>query len=135
MIVAEKKGSALSHSNKVNKKVLIVDDSIKFCRSMAFSLRLKGFDVDICTNPFDAVDLVKGGQFDVVILDYLMPGMDGLKLTKKIKEKCDSVPMVMVTGNRSRAVEEEFKLLGGSIVFDKIFDHDSFLSGLNEIMV
>ena len=114
----------------------MVDDNIGFCRGLSLVLRSRGFDVDVVNNPFDAMDLIRAEEYNVVITDYVMPGgMDGLKLTKKIKAYRDDIPMVMITGNRSKSVEDEFKrLTGNGIVFDKIFDKNVFFDGLNTVM-
>jgi len=86
----------------LNKKirVLIVDDEKQLTLSMAKVLRIREFEVFTAFDGFDAVDAVKReDEFDVVVLDIKMPGMDGIETLKKIKELAPDTAIIILTGH------------------------------------
>jgi DNA-binding response OmpR family regulator len=80
-------------------KVLLVDDD-RFLLDM-YSLKFKKSDIEIETSSSsnDALEKMKVGSYDVVLLDIIMPGMDGIELLKKIREQklVPSAKIVMLT--------------------------------------
>ena len=92
-----------------NKRILWVDDEIELLKSHVMFLRDKGYDVQTATNGTDAVNLVKEGRFDVLLLDESMPGRGGLETMVEIKESDPALPIVMITKN------EEERLMDNAI--------------------
>lgn len=92
-----------------NKRILWVDDEIELLKSHVMFLRDKGYDVQTATNGVDAVNLVKEGRFDVLLLDESMPGRGGLETMVEIKESDPALPIVMITKN------EEERLMDNAI--------------------
>ncbi len=82
--------------------ILWVDDEIDLLRSQIIYLEERGYTVTPVANGEDAIELVEKQSFDVVLLDQMMPGLDGLSTFMKIKEARPSMPVVMIT-----KVEEE----------------------------
>ncbi len=95
------------------KKILWVDDEIELLRSHVIFLQEKGFDVSTTTNGDDAIDLVKREDFDLVFLDEMMPGKDGLQTLSELKDIRPFLPIVMVTKNEEESLMEE--AIGGKI--------------------
>ena len=81
-------------------RVLWVDDEIEMLRSQVQFLEGKGYDVVTVLNGSDAIELVKQSSFDVVLLDEIMVGMDGLSTLKEIKGFDPALPVVMVTKSK-----------------------------------
>lgn len=94
-------------------RILWVDDEIDLLRPHLLFLEDKGYDVASVSNGADAVEKVRAGRFDVVLLDEQMPGMDGLQTLEAIKEARPDVPVVMVTKSEEEHLMEE--ALGGKI--------------------
>jgi CheY-like chemotaxis protein len=94
-------------------KILWVDDEIDMLRSHVLFLEAKGFTVIPVSNAEDALSLVRDGRFDVVFLDEMMPGMDGLAALNAIKESDPSIPVVMITKSEEENLMEE--AIGGRI--------------------
>lgn len=76
--------------------VLIIDDDKKLCRLVQDYLHPMGYDVDAAHDGIDGLNKVFVGDYQVVILDVMMPGMDGFEVLKKIRTKSD-IPVLMLT--------------------------------------
>ncbi|MBS1584399.1 MAG: response regulator [Bacteroidetes bacterium] len=87
--------------------ILWVDDEIDSLKSQILFLKNKGYEVTPLTNGYDALELLKEKNMDVVLLDESMPGMTGLETLAKIKESHPQVPVVMVTKNEAEYIMEE----------------------------
>jgi len=81
--------------------VLIVDDEERFCKNTAASLGKLGFCVKIVHRGWEAVREVSRYNFDVVVLDLKMPGMDGLTTMREIKGVRPDIQVIMLTGHGS----------------------------------
>ncbi|MCK4404387.1 MAG: response regulator, partial [candidate division Zixibacteria bacterium] len=79
------------------KHILWVDDEIDQLKSHIIFLESKGYKVTEASNGDDAVALVGSRDFDLVLLDEMMPGKDGLATLEEIKEKSPHLPVIMVT--------------------------------------
>lgn len=83
------------------KRILIVDDE-KSVRVMLFSvLRIGNYAIDVAENGSQAIDYIEKTIYDLVITDYMMPGMNGLELIQKIKSKSPATPVLVITGTES----------------------------------
>ena len=98
-------------------KILVVDDEALLVKGIRFNLTNEGYEVITGSNGQEAVDLVTQQKPDLVVLDVMMPVMDGLTACAKIREFSD-VPIIMLTAK----VDDMDKLLG--------FDHgvDDYLT-------
>lgn len=68
------------------KKILVVDDEIEFLEMLRIRLEASGYNVLTSTNGEDALEKIKKEKLDAVLLDMLMPGIDGLAVLKKIRK-------------------------------------------------
>lgn len=81
--------------------ILLVDDEVAFANNLLKLLSKRGYDVVVEYNGADAVKRVGEKEFDVIILDMKMPGMDGNATLKEIKKKAPLVEVVILTGHGS----------------------------------
>ena len=79
--------------------ILLVDDEVEFITSLAERLALRGFKTSIATDGPGALDLIKKESFHAVVLDVMMPGMDGLETLDKIKKIDEALEVVLLTGH------------------------------------
>ncbi|MDA3917679.1 MAG: response regulator [Deltaproteobacteria bacterium] len=79
-------------------KVLIVDDEKEFVDTLSARLEIRGFSVTAVYSGKAAIEMIEKLKFDVIILDVLMPEMDGIETLKLIKEKSPLIPVIMLTG-------------------------------------
>jgi len=104
-------------------RVLIVDDEKSMCELLSVMLEKEGYRVDSATNGEGALKLLEKGSYDLVLEDLKMPGMDGIELLRKIKEK-DSLAVVMVmTAYSSWDTAVEAMRLGAHDYIRKPFDN------------
>jgi len=87
-------------------RILIVDDEEDLVSTLAERLALRGFQVDAATSGTDALRCVGEDDFNVLILDVKMPGIDGLELMGKIKQQQPDLPVILFTGHGSVADAE-----------------------------
>ncbi len=91
-------------------KVLVVDDEPALRESLERVLRHDGFEVDLAIDGRDAIRRVTAGRPDAVLLDVLMPGLDGLEVCRRLRDTGDRTPVLMLTarddvGDRVRGLE------------------------------
>ncbi len=82
-------------------RVLIVDDEVDFVETIVKRLIDRGLDVDGVHSGQEALDLMDKKDFDVVILDVKMPGMDGIETLRAMKKKSPLTEVIMLTGHGS----------------------------------
>ena len=80
-------------------KVMLVDDEKDFIESLSQRLELRGFNVRTALNGDAALDLIPGNDLDVVVLDVLMPGKDGIATLKEIKQISPLLQVIMLSGH------------------------------------
>ena len=88
-------------------KILVVDDEKLLVKGMRFNLENEGYEVETAYDGRTAVELARNGSFDLIILDVMMPEMDGLETCMHIREFSD-VPVIMLTARS----EDTDKLMG-----------------------
>jgi len=80
-------------------RLLIVDDEEEFVQALSERLKLREYDVTSSFGGEDALEKVKGYNFDVVILDVLMPGIQGIDTLREIKKLKPLTEVIMLTGH------------------------------------
>ena len=78
--------------------ILVVDDEEPFRRLLKNELTRKGYSVSVAADGGEALRLMSNNAFDAVLLDVVMPGMDGLSLMKTLKEDPSAPPIIVLTG-------------------------------------
>ena len=78
-------------------KLLFAEDDRDLSRAVTALLKHAGYTVDAVMNGNDAMDYAAGGDYDGIILDWMMPGMDGIQVLKALRERGVSTPCLMLT--------------------------------------
>jgi two-component system, OmpR family, response regulator len=82
-------------------RVLLVDDDVPFTRNLVWLLSRRGYEVSAVNDGTSAIAIVEQQEFDVVVLDRKMPGIDGIATLKELKKKRPNVEVVILTGAAS----------------------------------
>ena len=118
---------------KLHAKVLLVDDEEEFLRTLSKRLEMRGLKVTGATRGEVAVDLADQQNFDAIVIDLAMPGMDGLETLKKIKESHPDAEIIMLSGQGSVKTSIEAMKLGAEDFLEKPVDMKELLSKIDEM--
>ena len=80
-------------------KVLLIDDEEEFTRLLAERMEVRGLKVTTANSGPAALELIEKEAYDAIILDMLMPGMDGMETLRRLLEKNSSLQIIMLTGH------------------------------------
>lgn len=89
------------------KKILIVEDESNIAQLLAVNLMLAGYEYDIASDGEEGLNKALTGQFDLILLDLMLPKMNGFEVCSRVRKKL-STPIIMVTARE----EEKDKILG-----------------------
>jgi DNA-binding response OmpR family regulator len=98
------------------RRVLAVDDEPHILKLIAFSLRSHGFEVIDATDGLSAVEIAKAEQPDLILLDVMMPALDGYEACRRIKSDTATagIPIFMLTA-KTQATEETTGIDAGAV--------------------
>ena len=82
-------------------RILIAEDEKDLNRILSERLRAEHYSVDSCFNGRDALDYLEGAEYDALILDIMMPVMDGLTVLKKLRSRGSALPVLLLTARDS----------------------------------
>lgn len=106
----------------MSEKVLLVDDEIDFLDTFSERMRTQGMEVAVASSGADALKMVEQEFYDVIILDLLMPGVDGLETLKILKEKKPELRVILLTGHATVEKGIEAMKLGATDFLEKPAD-------------
>jgi len=120
----------MSSQNKI--KLLMVDDEIKFLESISKRLVLKNFDVTTASNGKEAIASAEKGLFDVAVVDFQMPGMDGTQVLKALKDKHKYLEIIMLTGHATVDSAVDCTKLGAFKYLEKPYAFEKLVEAITE---
>jgi DNA-binding NtrC family response regulator len=120
------------NDEKLHARVLLVDDEEDFVNTLASRLEVRGLKVTSATRGVEAVDLVGEQQFDIIVLDLAMPGIDGIETLKRIKEKDPDAEIIMLSGHGSIHSGVEAIKLGAEDFLEKPVDIRELIGKIEE---
>ena len=80
-------------------KILIVDDEQEYLDILTERMEGRNFEVDKARNGMEALDRLSTSTYDAIVMDMMMPGMDGLETLKRIREKYPDMQVILLTGH------------------------------------
>ena len=109
----------------MTERVLLVDDEEEFLDIMAERMRARDMEVTTSTSATEALALIATESFDAVIMDFMMPEMDGIQALKAIKEKRPEMQIILLTGHATGQKGVEAMKAGAMDVVEKPADLDA----------
>jgi two-component system OmpR family response regulator len=115
-------------------RVLVVDDEPNICALLSATLRLTGFEVRIAQGGHEALVAAEEYQPDLVVLDVMLPDMDGFEVTRRLRESGRQLPIVFVTARDS--VDDKIKGLtvGGDDYVTKPFSLEEVVARIRAVL-
>ncbi len=117
------------------QRILVIDDEL----DMLMLLRMiiednTDYEVETTNNPSEALKMVTENDYDLVISDLKMPGMDGLELCDEVKDIKPDLPLIMITAYGSLETADEAMKKGVADFITKPFRKDSILFTINRVL-
>jgi DNA-binding response OmpR family regulator len=117
-----------------NKKILLVEDDPNFGTVLKDYLMMNDFDVVHAKNGMEGFEKFKKGDYDLCILDVMMPYKDGFTLAKEIREKNTEIPIVFLTAKAMKEDVLKGYKVGADDYLNKPFDSEVLLMKIRAIM-
>jgi DNA-binding response OmpR family regulator len=118
-----------------DKSILIVDDDVDFSQELSEMLAAQGYAPDVINDGFAAYQQLLQKNYDLILLDFKMPGLNGIDLLKLVRKSKPLTKVLMVSGRPfiEKLVETELqeKLIHG--IINKPFQEAEFLDKINEV--
>lgn len=117
-----------------NVKVLIVDDEPNIRDLLSTSLRFAGFSVHAVANGAEAVHAAEKGEPDIILLDVMLPDMNGFSVTKKLRSMGINAPVLFLTARDETEDKITGLTVGGDDYMTKPFSLDEIVARINAIL-
>lgn len=114
--------------------VLVVDDDEAVRHSLKFILELEGYAVRLYA---DGADLLGDGALPTngcLVVDYWMPGLDGVQLVGRLRDRAVDLPAILITGRSTNDLRRRAKAAGFHRVVDKPFEDGALLDGIHDAL-
>ncbi len=115
-------------------KVLVVDDDAKTTSLLRQGLEEEGYDVTECNNGNDALKLALTGNFDLVLLDIVMPCRDGLSVLSELRETDRQTPVILLTGRDPVSARVEGLTIGADDYLAKPYAFSELLARMRAVL-
>ena len=127
-------GGVSSAKDETKPRVLVVDDEQSIRELLQVSLKFQGFDVEAAQDGPAALDRVRTFRPDVMVLDIMMPGMDGLGLLKRLRQDGIDAPALFLTARASVEDKVAGLTLGGDDYVTKPFSLEEVVARINVLL-
>ena len=114
-------------------KVLLVEDDRKILSFVKKGLKEQGFLVDACDNGDEGYDLATGQVYDVLVLDIMLPGRDGLSILRGLREEKITTPVIILTARSALQERVEGLNLGADDYLSKPFYMEELLARIHAV--
>lgn len=115
-------------------RVLIVDDEPDLLLMLRVSLEAVGFETGLAADGDVALQRMRAERFDLVLLDVMMPVLDGWSVLEALKDDPTAPPVLVVSAKTAQQDRERALSLGATAYITKPFDIDSLVAKLHEVL-
>lgn len=120
----------------MSKRVLLAEDEPNIVESLTFLLTRAGFEVAVESNGRRALDAALGDVPDVLILDVMLPGLDGYEILRQLRSdpRTDKLPVVMLTAKGQREDRETALECGADVFITKPFANAEVIAAIKQLV-
>ncbi|QNM82491.1 response regulator [Sphingomonas sabuli] len=120
----------------MTKTVLVCDDDALLVDIVRFRLTSRGYDVDVASDGGDALARIEARRPDAIVLDSMMPVMDGMQLLRRLQENADTrdIPVMMLSARKQEADVVGALALGASDYMVKPFSPEELVARLTRLL-
>jgi DNA-binding response OmpR family regulator len=118
-------------------RIMIIDDDVELCSLLRPFLAAEGFEAECCNSPADGVRAAQGGNYDLILLDVMMPDLDGGDVLALLRDDATlkDVPVVFLTATVSKEeVSSKKGTIAGRPFISKPFKVDVLISRIDELL-
>ena len=115
-------------------KILMVEDEALLAEGLRTLLELRGFEVEVVTDGENGAEYAETGVYDLLILDVMMPGLDGYSLARRVRAKRVATPILMLTAKGGVRDRIEGLNAGADYYLTKPFDNRELLACINALL-
>ena len=116
----------------MTERVLLVDDEEEFLEIMSERMRARDIEVTTSTSAREALDMIARDSYDAVIMDFMMPEMNGIEALKVIKEKNPEMQIILLTGHATVEKTVEAMKAGAMDLIEKPADLDALAQKIKD---
>jgi DNA-binding NtrC family response regulator len=116
----------------MTEKILLVDDEAEFVAALSERMRARGMDVATSLSAREALETVEKRAFDAVVLDLMMPGMDGLEALRILKQKDPKLQVILLTGHATVEKGVEAIKRGAMDLLEKPADIETLIQKIKQ---
>lgn len=115
-------------------RLLVVDDEVPLTDALAKGLKHEGFDVDIAHDGLDGLWRAREGTFDAIVLDVMLPGMNGFRVCQTLRQESVTTPILMLTVKSGESDEADALDLGADDYLTKPFSFVVLVARLRALL-
>lgn len=115
-------------------KILIIEDEALLAEGLRTLLELRGFEVETVSDGENGAEYAESGSYDLLILDVMMPGLDGFSLARRVRARRVATPILMLTARGGVQDRIEGLNAGADYYLTKPFDNRELLACVNALL-
>lgn len=117
----------------MSERILIIEDDSQIARFIELELKHEGYEVDKIDNGYDGLNKIKENEYDLLLLDLMLPGLDGIEICNKIRDFSD-LPIIMLTAKSE--IEDKVRGLdtGADDYLTKPFEIEELLARIRALL-
>ncbi len=122
-------------SGKASKgRILVVDDEVDIRESLETLLELEGYEIDLAPNATEGLSKIDGGNYDLILLDLMMPDRSGMEVLQDVRDHENDTPIFMITAYGSIEVAVNALKSGANDYFSKPWDNEKLLIEIDRMI-
>jgi DNA-binding response OmpR family regulator len=119
---------------KTHARILLLEDDLNLGALLKEHLRMQGFEVVLCTNGVDGLAAFKSSNYDICLVDIVMPRMDGFTFTREVRKSDESIPIIFLTAKSLQEDKIEGFRIGCDDYITKPFSMEELLLRIHAVL-